>query len=121
MQRKKFSVYVDGVYIKDEKILLLKRANKPFKGFWHHVGGQVENNESLRSAMKREFKEETNLDVEIGEIIAVRIEETFDQIKIIIAFKINLAKGEIKINIENEKFEWFDNYPQNSVFEYPCL
>ncbi len=23
--------------------------------------------------------------------------------------------------IENEKFEWFDNYPQNSVFEYPCL
>ena len=121
MENKKFSVYVDGVYIKNGKILLLKRANKPFKGFWHHVGGHVEDNETLTAALKREFKEETTLDVEISKIISGRIEETFDQTKIIIAFKIILAKGQIKLNKENEKFDWFDNYPQNSVFKYPCL
>ena len=118
MERKKIIVYVDGIYIKDGKILLLKRAKKPFKGFWHHVGGQVEENETLKEAIKREFKEETNLDVEIGEIINGRIEETFDQSKIIIAFRIMHIKGAIKLNKENERFEWFDRYPKNSVYNY---
>jgi len=55
--------------------LLLKRSVEPFKGFWHVVGGHVEGNESLQ-AVKREFKEETSLDVEAGEIIACRLEQT---------------------------------------------
>jgi ADP-ribose pyrophosphatase YjhB (NUDIX family) len=78
----------------------------------------VEDNETLKNALKREFKEETNLNVEVGKTIAGRIEETFDQIKIIIAFKIISTKGKIKLNKESEKFEWFDNYPVNSVYNY---
>jgi ADP-ribose pyrophosphatase YjhB (NUDIX family) len=116
--KKKFALYVDGIYIKNGKILLLKRAKNPLKGFWHHVGGEVEDKETLKDALKREFMEETNLEVEIGEIIAGRIEETFDKIKIIIAFKIIAARGKIKINKENEKFDWLNKYPKNSVFDY---
>lgn len=97
---------------------MLKRANEPFKGCWHPVGGQVEDEETLKEAIKREFKEETNLDVEVGKIIAGRLEETFDQIKIITAFRINSATGKIKLNSENEEFRWFDNFPPNSVFNY---
>jgi ADP-ribose pyrophosphatase YjhB (NUDIX family) len=104
---KKFFVCVDGTYIKDGKTLLLKRNTEPFKGCWHLVGGHVEENETLKEALRREFKEETNLDVEIGNIIDGRIEETFDRIKIIIAFKITSAKGEIKLNSENEAYDWF--------------
>ena len=118
MKTKKYVVCVDGIYVRDGKLFLVKRANKPFKGFWHPVGGQVEDNETLKDALKREFKEETNLDVEVGEIVTGRLEETFDQIKIIVAFRILVAKGKIKLNSENEKFGLFDEFPPNSVYDY---
>ena len=118
MRTKSYVVYVDGIYIKNKKVLVLKRSNEPFKGFWHVIGGQVENNETLKEALIREFKEETNLDVKVGEIIAGRFEQTFDQIKIIIAFKITAVKGQIKLNSENEEFRWVKNFPPNSVFNY---
>lgn len=118
MSTKSFVVYADGICIKDKKILLLKRANDPFRGFWHVVGGQVEDNETLKEAVIREFKEETNLDVEVGEIIAGRLEESFDQIKIIVAFKVTSTKGKIKLNSESKGFKWVKNFPVNSVYNY---
>ena len=46
ISKQNFVVCVDGVYVKDGKILLLKRNVEPFKGFWHVVGGHVEENET---------------------------------------------------------------------------
>ena len=115
---KKFFVCVDGIFIKDDKILLLKRSVEPFKGCWHIIGGHVEENETLKEALKREFKEETNLDVEIGEIMDSRIEKTFDRIKIIVAFEVTSAKGEIRLNSESEEYGWFAKIPSNSVYDY---
>ena len=118
MFKKEFVVCVDGVYIKDGKILLFKRAVEPFKGYWHVAGGQVEENESLKYAVKREYKEETGLDVTVGDIIDCRFEVTFDRIKIIVAFKIVSAEGTIRLNSENEKYDWFDEVPSDSVYDY---
>lgn len=118
MKTKSFVVYVDGIYVKDKKILVLKRSNEPFKGFWHVIGGKVKDNETLKEALIREFKEETNLDVEVGEIVAGRFEETFDQKKIIVAFKITSAKGEIKLNSESKESKWVKNFPPKSVYNY---
>ena len=59
----KYFLCVDGVYIKEGKILLVKRDVEPFRGCWHIIGGHVEENETLKQALKREFKEKTNLDV----------------------------------------------------------
>jgi len=98
--------------------LLMKRNVEPFKGFWHVVGGQVEENETLKEALKREFKEETNLDVEVGKIIGGRIEETFDRTKMIVAFEVASAGGEIKLNSENTEYAWFSQVPLNSVYDY---
>jgi len=109
---------VDGVYVKDGKVLLLKRGVEPFKGCWHVVGGHVEADESLRAAVKREFREETGLDVVVGGIVGGRFEETFDRIKIIVAFEVTSAEGEICLNSENEAYGWFDEFPCDSVYDY---
>jgi 8-oxo-dGTP diphosphatase len=118
MSKKKFVVCVDGVYIKNGKILLLKRNTEPFKGYWHLIGGHVEENETLKEALKREFKEETNLNITAGGIIDCRIEKTLDRTKIIIAFEVTSAQGEIRLNSESEEYEWFTQIPFNCVYDY---
>ena len=118
MVHKEFVVCVDGVFVKDGKMLLLKRNVEPFKGFWHVVGGHVGEDESLKAALIREFKEETGLDVTVGGIIGGRIEETFDRIKIIVAFEVFSAEGEMRLNFENEAYGWFDKVPCDSVYDY---
>lgn len=44
--------------------LILKNRPKWQAGLLNGIGGKVEENESFSQAMRREFKEETNLDVE---------------------------------------------------------
>jgi ADP-ribose pyrophosphatase YjhB (NUDIX family) len=86
------------------------------------VGGHVEENETLKDALKREFKEETNLNVDVGEMIGGRIEETLDRIKLIVVFEVPSAKGEIRLNAENTEFGWFGQVLLNSVYDYgKCL
>ena len=118
MPTKRFVVCVDGVYVKEGKLLLFKRNVEPFKGYWHVIGGHVEEDESLKEAVRREFKEETGLDVVVGNIVGGRIEETFDRMKIIIAFEVVSAEGEVCLNSENEAFGWFSEVPQESVYDY---
>jgi 8-oxo-dGTP diphosphatase len=113
-----FFVCVDGVYVRDRKILLLKRSTEPFKSHWHLVGGHVEENESLKEALTREFKEETSLDIEVGKIVDGRIERTFDRTKIIVVFEVTSARGEIRLNSESEEYGWFAQIPANSVYNY---
>lgn len=118
MPKKQLVVCVDGVYIKDGKILLLKRAVEPFKGCWHVVGGHVEENETLKEALRREFKEETNLDISVGNLIDRRIEQTSDRIKLILTFEVTSAQGEIRLNSESEEYGWFAKIPRDSVYNY---
>jgi 8-oxo-dGTP diphosphatase len=109
---------VDGVYVKNGKILLVKRNVEPFKNYWHLVGGHVEKNESVEDALKREFKEETGLNIEVGDIIDFRTEQTADRTKIILVLKVKHATGKIKINRESSEYAWFDKNPQKSVYDY---
>ncbi len=115
-------LYVEGLYVLNEKILLLKRNVEPFKGYWHAVGGQVNLNESLTEALKREYVEETGLEIEVGKIICGRIEETLDRTKFIISLEVTSAKGVLKFNDENSDGRWFGQIPLNTVYDYSkCL
>jgi 8-oxo-dGTP diphosphatase len=42
-------------------VLLVKRANMPFQGFWALPGGKVDRGETAREAAHRELKEETGV------------------------------------------------------------
>ncbi len=72
-------VGVGAVIIEDEKILLVKRANEPNKGKWSVPGGLVKAGESLIEALKRELKEELNVDAEIFDVACVTDEIFYDE------------------------------------------
>ena len=57
-----------GIIVKDGKILLLHRQ-KAGRTYYIIPGGGLEAGETPQQAAKREIKEETDLDVEIGELI----------------------------------------------------
>lgn len=53
------------------KVLLVKRTNEPFNGYWALPGGAMYNNETLEDGARRELKEKTGLEdikLELGNI-----------------------------------------------------
>ena len=56
---------VSAAIFRDDKILLVRRARSPAKGFYSLPGGRVEFGESLHAALHREVDEETALKIEI--------------------------------------------------------
>lgn len=62
---------VDALIIYKGKLVLVKRKNPPYKGQFALPGGSVEIGETVEEATIREAKEETDLDIEILELLGV--------------------------------------------------
>ena len=62
-----------GCFVFNEatELLMIQRGKEPGLGLWTIPGGRVEFGESLTAACQREVKEETGIDVEIGEMVTV--------------------------------------------------
>jgi len=57
--------------VQDGDLLLVRRGRGANAGLWAIPGGKVEYGESMRAAAIREVREETGIDVELGEVIWV--------------------------------------------------
>ena len=64
-------IAVGVVAMRDGKMLAIQRGREPGKGMWAVPGGMVDIGETAREAAAREAKEETCLDVEVGEVFWV--------------------------------------------------
>ena len=66
------------IFDDDFNFVLIKRKNNPYKDYWALPGGFVEYGESVETAAIREAKEETNIDVELENLVNVYSEPTRD-------------------------------------------
>lgn len=64
-------VGVGGVVIHEGRALLAKRGQPPLEGQWSIPGGMLEVGETILEGVRRELKEETGLDVRVGELLEV--------------------------------------------------
>ncbi|MFZ2170837.1 MAG: NUDIX hydrolase [Methylococcaceae bacterium] len=63
---------VGGIVFNNQKqVLMIKRNQPPAMGFWSIPGGKLEPGESLAEACQREIREETGLETDIKNIVAV--------------------------------------------------
>ena len=110
-------VAVGGVLFHQGRVLLVKRGKEPAKGLWAIPGGKIEAGEKLTDAVKREFLEETGIEVEVGEVVYV-----FDAINlpkyhyVIIDYLVKMIGGDLRAGDDAEEVRWFtpdelDQYP----------
>ena len=54
---------VGAVVFKDDRVLLVRRANPPSEGVWAIPGGSIRTGETLQCAAEREIREETGVTI----------------------------------------------------------
>jgi ADP-ribose pyrophosphatase YjhB (NUDIX family) len=100
---------VSASIFRDDRILLVRRARSPARGFYSLPGGRVEFAESLHAALTREVIEETGLEIEIAGLAGWR--EVLpaapgDGHYLILSFAARWVANEPVLNEEHDDFKW---------------
>lgn len=108
---------VAGVIYKNNKFLIAQRNLKKAQGgLWEFPGGKVEKNESYKSALIREIKEELNADIEVNEYIGESIHHYPEKDIKLIFYKAKLLSEEVEL-LEHESCEWITK-EEKDKFEF---
>ena len=109
MNRKKLYLALKAVIVKDEKILILRRTKKEncFREMWDIPGGGINFGETPEEALKREVKEETNLEVEVIKPLRVWTFFKDENTQVVgVTMFCRYKSGDIRLSEEHEEFKW---------------
>ena len=100
---------VSAAIFRDDRVLLVRRARSPAKGFYSLPGGRVEFGESLHTALHREVDEETAIRIEIVGLAGWR--EVLPGAGggghyLIMSFAARWTAREPVLNDEHDDFKW---------------
>lgn len=106
-------VVVGGILIKNKKALVVQRASDEeyFPNYWEMPSGKKELLENVESALKREFKEETGIDIEVLKPISVFNYEWEDENSVRdatqIVFLVNSSQDiKVTLSSEHQNYAW---------------
>lgn len=106
-------VGIGAIIIRDDRVVLVKRAHPPIQGQWSIPGGVLEVGELVRDAAAREAREETGLTVEPGELLGVydRVlrdrEQRVQYHYVLIDFLCHPLGGELQAASDAAEVRWF--------------
>src|SRR3989338_7408272 len=98
-----------AVVIRNQKLLVVRRAEEPFRGEWDFVGGYLSKNETPDEALRREIKEELGVNSRLtylGAFPGTAKYKNYDFPVLSFAYLAELV-GDIKLNKEeNSEISW---------------
>lgn len=108
---------VDCVIFDDKAVVLIKRANSPYKGYYALPGGFVEIGETVENACIRETREETGLELKDVQLIGVYSEPKRDPNKhtVSVAFLGKADISKIKAGSDALEVEIVKNWKEKSI------
>ncbi|MDI3502413.1 MAG: 8-oxo-dGTP diphosphatase [Archaeoglobi archaeon] len=62
---------VGALIFRNGRLLVIKRGNPPYAGYWSVPGGKVNWGESLEEALKREIREELLVEIEVEKLAGI--------------------------------------------------
>jgi len=110
---------VEGMLVRDGKLLLSKRAIEPRRGYWDLPGGFLEEGEEPLAGLAREFREETGLDVRPRELLGPHVEPYNNYFVLGLTWLVE-ADGEPRPADDVEELAWFgpDELPAEMAFPH---
>lgn len=96
-------VRVCGIYIENNKILLIKHKNIGEAGYlWSPPGGGLEFGETLQTCLAREFLEETHLSIKVEKFLFVHefLEPPLHAIELF--FEVSVREGKLQLGTDPE-------------------
>ena len=118
-----------GICEFEGKILLLKVRSKSSHDAekWEIPGGKVKKGEFFDQALKREFMEETGLEINIdslynviqNEYTACKTNERIKSVQLIM--KVSSGTDEVKISAEHDDYKWFTHEELKELIDKKLL
>jgi mutator protein MutT len=103
-----FVPVASGVIVKNNKILIgLRAEGDSGAGMWEFPGGKIELNESSEDAIKRELREELDIEATVNQKIMKYSHRFKNTIYEISFFEINKFTGSIKKNVHDD-LQWIE-------------
>jgi len=90
-----YSIGVGALVVKEDKVLLVRRAQEPGKGFWTNPGGYIEQLEPIEETIVREVTEESGIEATVKGVVALR-DQPRNIHNVYIAFEMDYVAGEPK-------------------------
>lgn len=111
---------VSIVLYKEKKVLMIQRANEPFKGYWVLPGGFISYRENAEEAIKREAHEEVGVELKLEKVIGTYLIDTDPRgmhLDIIFA---GTTTDDITLNNEDTNWKYFspDSLPEKIAYKH---
>ena len=93
---------------KDSKVLIAKRRKgDTLGGKWEFPGGKIEPGETPEECLKRELKEELDIETEIGALFTSTIFIYYMVPVELLAYKVKYISGDLKVS-DHDEIAWVD-------------
>ncbi|TVY01218.1 NUDIX hydrolase [Cohnella terricola] len=88
-----YSIGVGALVVREDKVLLVRRAQEPGKGYWTNPGGYIEQLEPIEETIVREVAEESGIEAKVKGIVALR-DQPRSVHNVYVAFEMDYVGGE---------------------------
>ena len=105
---------VAAIIIDNNKVLATERGYGDLINKWECPGGKIEENETPEEALKREIKEEMNVEIKVGELLTT-VEYDYPTFHLSMdCFVCHLVKEKFQL-LEHKAAKWLDRSELNTM------